>query len=99
MDTRIDNSNRGHQLMQKMGWSGAGGLGRAEQGMVNPIDATKDVRDKTEQYRGIGVRADPFEEFRKNRSKGYIQRIRTRDEMRECKLLFHSHKKLHFNLI
>jgi calcium homeostasis ER protein len=68
--------------MQKMGWSGAAGLGRAEQGMVNPIDARKDVRDRNEQYKGIGVRSDPFEAFRKNKSQGYIQRIRTRDEMR-----------------
>ena len=64
-----------------MGWSGTAGLGRGEQGMVNPIDARGDVRDRTEMYRGVGVnrQADPFEAFRKNKSKGYFQRIRDRD--------------------
>lgn len=73
-------------MLQRMGWSGQTGLGRTEQGMVNPINASGDVRDNTEMYRGIGVKSDPFEAFRKNKSKGYIQRIRSRDEQRESKI-------------
>lgn len=64
-----------------MGYSGAG-LGRKEQGIVNPIQGGK-VRERNEQYRGVGVKSDPFEAFRKNKSQGYIQRLRTRDEIRK----------------
>lgn len=65
-----------------MGYTGLGGLGRKEQGIVNPIQGGE-VREKTEQYRGVGVKSDPFEAFRKNKSRGYIQRLRTRDEIRK----------------
>lgn len=64
-----------------MGYSGAG-LGKKEQGIINPIQGGE-VREKNEQYRGVGVKADPFEAFRKNKSQGYIQRLRTRDEIRK----------------
>lgn len=80
-DKRLDMSNRGFQLLQKSGWSGNTGLGKQEQGIINPIEGGE-VRDKAEKYRGIGVRTDPFEAFRKNKSAGYIQRIRDRDEER-----------------
>lgn len=76
----------GHQLLQKMGWSGQTGLGRLEQGIVNPIEGGQ-VRDRDELFLGVGMqstRSDPFEQFRKNKSQGYIQRLRTRDEQREC---------------
>lgn len=51
-------------------------------GIINPIQGGE-VREKNEQYRGVGVKADPFEAFRKNKSQGYIQRLRTRDEIRK----------------
>lgn len=85
LDQRLHNSNRGYQLLQKMGWSGSSGLGRQEQGIFNPIEGGE-VRDKSEQFRGIGAKSDPFEQFRKNKSQGYIQRLRDRDEQRERKL-------------
>ncbi|KAI5645246.1 surp module domain-containing protein [Phthorimaea operculella] len=47
----IDSSNKGHQLLQKMGWS-AGGLGAAGQGIAEPISGGA-VRDKQDQYKGI----------------------------------------------
>ena len=84
---RLDGSNKGFQLLAKMGWSGQAGLGRKEQGIFNPVEGGE-VRDKSEQYRGIGAagpRNDPFEAFRKNKSQGYIQRLRTRDEHKESK--------------
>ena len=81
---KIDNSNKGHQLLQKMGWSGMSGLGKREQGIINPVEGGE-VRDRVDMYRGVGLQSDPFEQFRKNRSQTYIQRIRERDEERECK--------------
>lgn len=79
---RIDQSNKGHKLLQKMGWSGSSGLGKREQGIFNPLQGGE-VRDRSEMYRGVGAQSDPFEQFRKNKSQGYIQRIRERDEERE----------------
>lgn len=70
-----------------MGWSGQSGLGRMEQGIFNPVEGGE-VRERNEMFYGVGMpvqRSDPFEAFRKNKSQGYIQRLRTRDEQRECK--------------
>lgn len=69
-----------------MGWSGASGLGKREQGIINPIEGGE-VRDRVDMYKGVGLQSDPFEQFRKNRSQTYIQRIRERDEERESKIL------------
>jgi calcium homeostasis ER protein len=82
---KIDQSNRGHQLLQKMGWSGSAGLGRNEQGICIPIEGGE-IRDRVDMYKGVGARSDPFEQFRRNRSQTYIQRIRTRDEERDSEL-------------
>lgn len=61
------------------GWGGQG-LGAEEQGIVNPVEAA-DVRDKMDMHKGIGMDLrDPFEQFRKNKSQGFIQRMKTRDE-------------------
>ena len=72
MDTPLDQGNLGHQLLKKMGWGGQG-LGKSEHGIVNPIKGGE-VRDKQDQFKGIGVKTDDFENFRKNRSAGYHTR-------------------------
>lgn len=46
----IDSTNKGHQMLQKMGWS-AGGLGAAGQGIAEPISGGH-VRDRQDQYKG-----------------------------------------------
>jgi calcium homeostasis ER protein len=81
---KLDQSNRGHQLLQKMGWSGTAGLGRNEQGICNPIEGGE-IRDRSDMYKGVGAKTDAFEQFRRNRSQTYIQRIRERDEIRDSK--------------
>lgn len=61
------------------GWSGKG-LGAAEQGIVDPIEAAE-VRDKLDMRKGIGIDLkDPFEQFRKSKAAGFIQRMRARDD-------------------
>lgn len=49
----LDPSNKGHQLLQKMGWS-AGGLGASGQGIAEPISGGI-VRDKQDQYKGKNI--------------------------------------------
>ncbi|XP_035222086.1 calcium homeostasis endoplasmic reticulum protein-like isoform X2 [Stegodyphus dumicola] len=78
-DRRLDESNKGHQLLKKMGWSGAG-LGAAEQGIQDPVDAG-DVRDRQDMYKGIGVNLnDPYENFRKSKGQAFINRMKARAE-------------------
>ena len=36
---KLDSSNKGHQMMQKMGWKGSG-LGSGESGIVDPIEVS-----------------------------------------------------------
>ncbi|KAK3090307.1 hypothetical protein FSP39_010801 [Pinctada imbricata] len=81
MDSRLGMDNKGHQLLKKMGWGGRG-LGASEQGIVDPISGG-DVRDRQDMFKGIGMDLkDPFEQFRKSKSHGFIQRMKARDEER-----------------
>jgi hypothetical protein len=59
-----------------VGWQGAG-LGRREQGIVEPIQASNSGNNesKADQYKGIGHEADPFEQFRRQKAKGYVSRL------------------------
>ncbi|XP_026739932.1 calcium homeostasis endoplasmic reticulum protein-like isoform X1 [Trichoplusia ni] len=73
----LDASNKGHQLLQKMGWS-AGGLGASGQGIAEPISGGI-VRDRQDQYKGVGVNLnDPYENFRKNKGAAFITRMKER---------------------
>jgi calcium homeostasis endoplasmic reticulum protein len=48
----IDEGNKGHQLLKKLGWQSGGGLGASNQGIAQPISAGE-VRDRTELYKVI----------------------------------------------
>ncbi|KAK2554581.1 Calcium homeostasis endoplasmic reticulum protein [Acropora cervicornis] len=71
LEERIDESNVGHQMLKKMGWSGAG-LGKTQQGIHNPISGGE-VRDKFDKFKGVGSDMnDPFEAYRKSKSYSFI---------------------------
>ncbi|KAL5291724.1 CHERP family protein [Megaselia abdita] len=77
----IEETNKGHQMLMKMGWGGAGaGLGSNNQGIDTPI-SSGEARDRQDMYKGVGVNLnDPFENFRKNKGAAFIHRIRSRAE-------------------
>lgn len=77
--TKLDSSNKGHQMLQKMGWSGVGGLGSNESGIEEPISGGE-IRDKGDMYRGVGSRADPFEMFRKSKAGSFYTRMKEREK-------------------
>ncbi|KZS12402.1 calcium homeostasis endoplasmic reticulum protein [Daphnia magna] len=79
---KLDENNRGHQLLCKMGWGGAG-LGANEQGIAEPIKGGE-ARDRVDQFKGVGINIrDPFENFRKSKGQAFITRMRSRAEERE----------------
>ena len=62
------------------GWSGSGGLGAKEQGIQDPIKGG-DIRDKWDQYKGVGVSLDdPYENYRRNKSYNFVARMKAREE-------------------
>lgn len=78
-ESRLDESNKGHQLLRKMGWGGAG-LGAAEQGIQDPIHPG-DVRDRQDLYKGVGISLhDPYENFRKSKGQAFINRMKARSD-------------------
>ncbi|XP_026274909.1 calcium homeostasis endoplasmic reticulum protein [Frankliniella occidentalis] len=78
---RLDESNKGHQMLKKMGWGGAG-LGAKEQGIEQPISGGE-IRDRNDMYKGVGVNLnDPYENFRKNKGQAFISRMKARAEER-----------------
>lgn len=47
----IEESNKGHQMLMKMGWAGSGtGLGSHGQGIDKPISGGE-VRDRQDQFK------------------------------------------------
>ncbi len=67
--------------MTKMGWGG-GGLGAEEQGITDPVSGGE-VRDRQDQFKGVGSVADPFENYRRQKSGHYVQRIILAQKERE----------------
>lgn len=80
----IEESNKGHQMLMKMGWAGSGtGLGSHGQGIDAPISGGE-VRDRQDQFKGVGISLnDPYENFRKNKGAAFIHRMRSRDTDRK----------------
>ena len=67
-------------LSSHTGWSGSGGLGAKEQGIQDPIKGG-DIRDKWDQYKGVGVSLDdPYENYRRNKSYNFVARMKAREE-------------------
>uniref|UniRef100_A0A8B9RMG6 Calcium homeostasis endoplasmic reticulum protein n=1 Tax=Astyanax mexicanus TaxID=7994 RepID=A0A8B9RMG6_ASTMX len=80
-DLRLGEENKGHQMLMKMGWSGSGGLGAKEQGIQDPIKGG-DVRDKWDQYKGVGVQLDdPYVNYRRNKSYNFVARMKAREKV------------------
>lgn len=64
------------------GWSGSGGLGAKEQGIQDPIKGG-DIRDKWDQYKGVGVSLDdPYDNYRRTKSYNFVARMKAREEGR-----------------
>jgi len=48
--------------------------------MLDPVQHAE-VRDRTDLYKGVGISLnDPFENFRKNKSHGFVSRMREKAE-------------------
>ncbi|KAI5711825.1 hypothetical protein M8J75_003386 [Diaphorina citri] len=76
---KLDESNKGHQMLKRMGWGGAG-LGAKEQGIEAPISGGE-VREREDLYKGVGVSLnDPYENFRKSKKQAFISRMKERQE-------------------
>ncbi|PIO76298.1 surp module [Teladorsagia circumcincta] len=77
----LSSVNKGAQLMQKMGWSGTG-LGASKQGIIEPISGGE-IRDRQDQFRGLGSTMDVYEQYRKQRSGNYHDRNQSNQAARE----------------
>ena len=81
-------------LLSHTGWSGSGGLGAKEQGIQDPIKGG-DIRDKWDQYKGVGVSLDdPYENYRRNKSYNFVARMKAREEgMKDWVVVCLTHRK------
>ena len=81
--TRLDSSNKGHQMLMKMGYSGSGGLGKEEAGIDEPISGGE-VRDRDEMYRGVGMGGpDAVDMWRKQKAATFYKDQRERRKMKK----------------
>ncbi|XP_077291331.1 SR-related CTD associated factor 6 isoform X2 [Arctopsyche grandis] len=71
----LDSTNKGHQMLRKMGWTQGAGLGATGQGITAPVSANP-ARDK-DQNQDINM-SDPYENFRKNKGAAFITRMKER---------------------
>lgn len=49
---KLDETNKGHQLLRKMGWKEGQGLGARKRGIAQPIEAEQ-------RMKGVGIGAEP----------------------------------------
>ena len=81
--SRLDSSNKGHQMLMKMGYSGSGGLGKEEGGIDEPISGGE-VRERNDMFRGVGMDGpDAFEMFRKNKAGTFYKDQRERRKLKK----------------
>jgi len=85
-DPAIDESNVGHKMLSKMGWSSGKGLGAKESGRVAPVAEEAGVADRSGHLagdmHGVGAKhtwdlegsEDMFEQYRKRMMLGYRHR-------------------------
>lgn len=58
----IEETNKGHQMLMKMGWAGTGtGLGSKNQGIDTPISGGE-VRDRKDMYKVSGEQEEQQEQ-------------------------------------
>lgn len=63
-------------------------MGAKEQGIQDPIKGG-DIRDKWDQYKGVGVSLDdPYENYRRNKSYNFVARMKAREEGKRFQLFY-----------
>mmetsp|Transcript_7821 Transcript_7821/g.22280 ORF Transcript_7821/g.22280 Transcript_7821/m.22280 type:complete len:235 (-) Transcript_7821:132-836(-) len=76
--SRIGADNKGHQMMQKMGWTDGAGLGASQVGMANPISAGEVKQDNlgigAATTHEVGEADDIYEAYKKRMMLGYKHR-------------------------
>ena len=75
---RIDNSNLGHKMLAKMGWSEGQGLGAGNRGRVNPVNAgevkTQPLGVGADKVGEVHDSDDIYEQYKKRMMLGYKHR-------------------------
>lgn len=75
---RIDNSNLGHKMLAKMGWTEGQGLGAGNRGRVNPINAgevkTQPLGVGADKVGEVNDSDDIYEQYKKRMMLGYKHR-------------------------
>lgn len=76
---RLGASNKGHNMLMKMGWSGEGGVGKNEDGIVDPI-----VLVTSKNRGGLGHANQDDEEPQKKKQKIKKETRRSRKKTNSC---------------
>lgn len=72
---RIGSDNKGHQMLQKMGWTDGAGLGASQSGIATPINAGEVKQDNlglgAELTHEVGEDDDIYSAYKKRMMLGY----------------------------
>ena len=74
---KLDESNKGHRMLQKMGWTEGRGLGKEGAGIVEPVQAEpKQTRAGIGQWdpHRISKDDDAYSQYKKRNAIGYHHR-------------------------